>query len=276
VLGSSPTRHPPIIFRDLKPANIMRTPQGDLFLIDFGIARLFKPGKFRDTVAMGSPGYAAPEQFGKAQTDARSDIYSLGVILHQMLSGSDPVQNAVAFSFPPLTQQPAEMQALLHRMLAVDPGARPASADEVMGELQRIAVPWRAEKQPAVAEPTRTRGKGSATCCVYSGHTKAVYTLAWSPNGRRIASAGEDGGVRIWEALTGEEQVCYEGHGSWVMGVVAWSPGRQAHRLGGSQRDGGCVERQQRGARALLRGRLCSRWRGVVAAGTPPRLVWDG
>ncbi len=78
VLGYLHTRQPPIIFRDVKPGNIMRTPMGRLYLIDFGIARHFTPGQARDTMPLGSPGYAAPEQYGQAQTTAQSDIYSLG------------------------------------------------------------------------------------------------------------------------------------------------------------------------------------------------------
>src|SRR5579883_1782049 len=62
------TRQPPVIFRDLKPDNVMRTPRGELYLIDFGIARHFKPGQKRDTIPLGSPGYAAPEQYGRAQS----------------------------------------------------------------------------------------------------------------------------------------------------------------------------------------------------------------
>ena len=84
------TRQPPIIFRDLKPANIMLTPTGHIYLIDFGIARHFKPGQTKDTVAFGSAGYAAPEQYGKAQTTTQADIYSLGATLHHLLSGQRP------------------------------------------------------------------------------------------------------------------------------------------------------------------------------------------
>jgi serine/threonine-protein kinase len=81
---------PPIIFRDFKPANIILTPSGDVKLIDFGIARLFKKGKSGDTVKLGTPGYAPVEQYGQGQTDVRSDIYALGVTLHRLLTGYDP------------------------------------------------------------------------------------------------------------------------------------------------------------------------------------------
>lgn len=82
---------PPIIFRDLKPSNIILMPEGTLMLVDFGIARYFKEGQDNDTTDFGSPGYASPEQYqGEGQTDARSDLFSLGVILHEMLSGQRP------------------------------------------------------------------------------------------------------------------------------------------------------------------------------------------
>ena len=77
---------PPIIFRDVKPANIMRTRWGRLYLIDFGIARQFSPDKTRDTGPLGSPGYAAPEQYGRAQSTKQTDIYGLGATLHTLLT----------------------------------------------------------------------------------------------------------------------------------------------------------------------------------------------
>jgi serine/threonine protein kinase len=85
------TRTPPIIYRDLKPPNIMVTPTSVLKLIDFGVARTFKARKTKDTIAMGSAGYAPPEQYGKGQTDARSDIYALGATLLHLMTNLPPV-----------------------------------------------------------------------------------------------------------------------------------------------------------------------------------------
>lgn len=140
VLSYLHTRQPPIIFRDLKPANVMLTPENTLYLIDFGISRRFKPGQAKDTMLLGSPGYAAPEQYGKAQTTPQSDIYSLGATLHQVLSGRDPTQNP--FQFPPLHLGPSApahaLAALVLRMVNLDKDRRPTSVLVVKRELQRI------------------------------------------------------------------------------------------------------------------------------------------
>ena len=85
------TRQPPIIYRDLKPSNIILTPEGVIKLVDFGVARTYKASKSKDTVAMGSAGYAPPEQYGKGQTDARSDIYALGATLLHLLTNMPPI-----------------------------------------------------------------------------------------------------------------------------------------------------------------------------------------
>lgn len=93
VLDYLHTQHPPVIYRDMKPANIMLKPDGTVRLIDFGIAREYKEGKDGDTEAIGTRGYAAPEQFGgKGQTDARTDIYSLGVTLYHLVTGKNPAE----------------------------------------------------------------------------------------------------------------------------------------------------------------------------------------
>ena len=85
------SREPAIIYRDMKPENIMLTDEGKIKLIDFGIAREYKRANEKDTVYLGTKGYAAPEQFGgNGQTDERTDIYCLGVTLYHLLTGKDP------------------------------------------------------------------------------------------------------------------------------------------------------------------------------------------
>jgi tetratricopeptide (TPR) repeat protein len=134
------TRQPPIIFRDLKPSNVLLTSEHHLYLIDFGIARHFKPGQSRDTVAFGSPGYAAPEQYGKAQTTVQADIYSLGATLHHLLSGHDPSLSPFLFAPLPLPDCMG-LALLIVRMLEQDAKKRPASMAAIKHELERFATP---------------------------------------------------------------------------------------------------------------------------------------
>lgn len=93
VLGYLHSQNPPHIYRDVKPANIILKPNGKIVLVDFGIMRTYKPNNLADTVALGTKGYAAPEQYGNRQTDARTDIYGLGMTLHHLLTGVDPKTN---------------------------------------------------------------------------------------------------------------------------------------------------------------------------------------
>ena len=124
----------------------MLIPNGNIRLIDFGIARYFKPGQFRDTMAFGSPGYAAPEQYGKAQTTSYADIYSLGALLHQMLTGNDPTE--VPFRFLPLhtyglhypqTDAIDLLDRLIMQMVDLEPTHRPGSMALVKQQLEYIA-----------------------------------------------------------------------------------------------------------------------------------------
>ncbi len=149
-------QNPPVIFRDLKPANVMLTPQGEVKLIDFGIARFFKPGKAQDTVNLGTPGYAAPEQHGQGgQTDARSDVYSLGVLLHQILTGHDPT--TTVFSLPSARSLnpaiPPAGEAVIARATQLDPNVRFQSVAEFRQALF-LATPTPTTQMPAVLPAT--------------------------------------------------------------------------------------------------------------------------
>ena len=139
VLAYLHTHEPPIIFRDLKPQNIMITPTRHICLIDFGIARHFKQEQTNDTAHFYSVGYAPPEQYGQSQTSPRSDIYSLGATLHQMLSGHNP--SLQPFKFAPLQsidpQIPVMLARLIGQMLEIDEQKRPLHITVVKQQLER-------------------------------------------------------------------------------------------------------------------------------------------
>lgn len=146
------THIPPIIFRDLKPSNVMITTTGNLKLIDFGIARFFRSGKAQDTQALGTPGYASPEQYGRGQTDARSDIYSLGVTLYHLLTNYDPVNSP--FNLPTVKSQNPDvsnrMEEVIQKAIKPNPDERYQSADELKSALLEA---MRLLSRPKVSEP---------------------------------------------------------------------------------------------------------------------------
>src|SRR5579885_1005049 len=119
---------PPLVYRDLKPANIMIDNHGRAMLIDFGIARFLPPGG-RGT-QIGSVGYAPPEQY-LGQMEPRSDLYALAATMHHLLTGRDP-QLQAPFSFPPLKALAPDVSAqtaqVVMAALNKDMALRPASA----------------------------------------------------------------------------------------------------------------------------------------------------
>lgn len=139
VLGYLHSRVPPIIYRDMKPSNIMLKPDGNLTLIDFGTAREFKEKNLADTTCLGTVGYAAPEQFGgMGQTDARTDIYCLGATLYHLVTGCNP-------SEPPYEIKPIReinpglssgLERIIQKCTQRNPEDRYQSAAELMYALE--------------------------------------------------------------------------------------------------------------------------------------------
>ena len=151
------SRQPPIIFRDLKPSNIMVTNAGMVKLVDFGIARTYKEDKLQDTIALGSENYAAPEQWGEAQTDARSDIYGLGATLYHLLANIPPSPaflpsepEAVDRLNPALSRETVE---IVTRAMQREREDRYQSATE-MKEAIRACLPEQSLAQPEALHPT--------------------------------------------------------------------------------------------------------------------------
>src|SRR2546425_555088 len=240
---------------------------------------------------LGSPGYAPPEQYGKAQTTVQSDIYSLGATLRCLLTGKDPSESTFGSASSSVQDRevPANLERLLVQMVELDASKRPASMDAVKRALQRIqeeqmslhlgSLPPRvlAARQRAqspgyamqqtpfaggaggqVLQPPSRRGVSRRTVIIglvglvglatigggfalsaltqgsqgsqvsqdlyfYRGHSNTVEAVAWSPDGKRIASGSDDNTVQVWDATTGGKMLIYRGHSSPVW-VVAWSP----------------------------------------------------
>lgn len=134
-LGYLHSQKPPIIYRDMKPANVMLKPEGNIKIIDFGIAREYKEQNLKDTTVLGTKGYAPLEQY-IGQTDARSDIYALGMTMHHLLTGNDPLDGP----YVPVRQWNPELSEGIEMIIdrCVEPAAenRYQSCSELLYDLE--------------------------------------------------------------------------------------------------------------------------------------------
>ncbi|HCO28345.1 MAG TPA: hypothetical protein DIT54_02665 [Lachnospiraceae bacterium] len=122
-------QNPPLIHRDIKPENIMVKPDNSIKLIDFDIARVYQVEKDNDTRVMGTREYAAPEQFGYGQTSEKSDIYSIGVLMHELLTGSLSIKNGVAYE--------GKLKPIIETCIQIDPKRRYQTVKELQIDLKR-------------------------------------------------------------------------------------------------------------------------------------------
>lgn len=189
------TRQPPIIYRDLKPDNLMITDDGVVKVIDFGIARTFKKGKIKDTVSIGTEAYAPPEQYGTGQTDERSDIYALGATMYHLLTNSYPPHAQLPGAPTPITminplvsqpvsdlvtramekkrdrrfQSAAEMKQAISKLLSVSSSSPPGSS--WVSTPAPPAAGWEDQLRPSLSGPFQTPAplKQSRQCPVCNG-----------------------------------------------------------------------------------------------------------
>lgn len=139
VLSYLHSQSPPVIYRDMKPSNVMMRRDGSIVLFDFGIARKYRPGASSDTCLLGTPGYAAPEQFGGYQTDERTDVFGLGATLAYLLTGKSPalppfVIPDIRKCAPSLSSTLAE---IISRATQNDPSERYQSVEGMAEDLRR-------------------------------------------------------------------------------------------------------------------------------------------
>lgn len=165
-----------VLHRDIKPANIRRRPDGQIKILDFGIARLADDGHTVTTegVAVGTLGYLSPEQLASEPVDARADIFSFGVVAYELLARRRPfmgdtvsqVLYQLLYAEPPALQSlrsdcPAELAALVHRCLNKKAADRPASFGEVLARIGgpasgELATGVQAANEPKTAPPPAT------------------------------------------------------------------------------------------------------------------------
>lgn len=178
-------QQPAIVFRDLKPSNVIIDRHDNAVLVDFGIARQFRAGAPADTMQLGTPGFAAPEQLGGEQSDTRTDLYGLGALAYYLLSEgrfagshSGSMRKALQPDVPPA------FAAILERLLSCAPSHRPASARLLREEL---AVLPPAMAEPALALPMRN-GRSAAPNARTGDVTIVAIASAYTGAGATFAS----------------------------------------------------------------------------------------
>ena len=210
-------QQPPIIFRDLKPGNIMIMADDRLKLIDFGIARLFKPGQRQDTMLLGTQGYAAPEQYGGGQSDARSDVYALGATLFSLLTGQDPAQLAPMRALPAVREYRPDvsphLESIVLRATRMNAGERWQDTQELRQAIATVALgptppaPNRPGSTPGTPTPNRPAPTPGAPA-THRVTTRLLLRAAGLSN-RQLVGAGLGLLLAVVLAIVGLAQTLY-------------------------------------------------------------------
>ncbi len=282
-----------LIYRDIKPENMLVGENFQVLLSDFGIALVAQSTRYQNTQeVIGTATYMAPEQL-QGKPRRASDQYSLGIVVYEWICGDRPFHGSFTEIYsqhmfappPPLHEKVPEIAAAVEEVvltaLAKDPQQRftniqafanalehayqsaqdipivsqnqtlppstqhiepTAPASSSIQQLQPGGIAWFALSHSAfnstpkptshvnlapvrtsAPSPTPTSPPQGTTLYTYRGHVRKIRDLAWSPNGKRIASASDDYTAQVWDASTGNNPIIYRGHSSFVEGV-AWSP----------------------------------------------------
>jgi serine/threonine-protein kinase len=198
-LEAAHAQEPPIIHRDLKPENVMITPGGTIKVMDFGIAKVLEAAHATNTQSIGTLQYMSPEQIDAKTIDARSDLYALGLVFYEMLTGAPPfasaspreLLNMQCTSDPPeLTEPgiPSGVEELLFELLQKAPEDRPESARDVVARLAPFKPSAGAKSaKRAVTKGTDTMPSRKEPVVVKKNDTVALIEKATDP--RQISTA---------------------------------------------------------------------------------------
>ena len=249
-----------LIHRDVKPGNMLLGRRNEILLSDFGIATVAQSSRYQSTQdVVGTVAYMAPEQI-QGKPRPTSDQYSLGIVVYEWLSGSRPFHGSFTelctqHMFAPLPSLheknlgiPSEVEQVVQIALAKDPHQRFGSVQAFANALDHAYQPEQSitlhsppppapkptpplpATQPVVATPLLWPGEPAvkptpspAILSTYQGHSSVVYVVAWSPDGKQLASAGNDRTVQIWNSTTGKRIVTYRGYSDSIS-ALAWSP----------------------------------------------------
>ncbi len=168
-LSAAHGQETPIIHRDLKPENVMVLPDGTVKVMDFGIAKVLEHAQGKSTQSLGTLQYMSPEQIDAGPIDARTDLYALGLLLYEMISGEPPFKSASPREllnlqctaepppFPEDIEAPAGVCDLVFELLAKAPDERPRSAEDVLAALAPFRVNKKRSKTDATPSSKRAR-----------------------------------------------------------------------------------------------------------------------